>query len=191
MRTKRCYRYFGMMLERQRRWLNKMAAEGWRLSEVGKAWYAFAPCAPGEYSYQVEFVGEMSRTKAEDYREFLEKFGYTVFYKNANLNFSVGKVRWRPWAESGGRLATNSTTFGRELMIVEKRNDGKAFVLHTSPEDRVRYAKKLRAPWMWMAAIFLGCAVVTQSWVFGGFGLATAIPAVLYQMEIRGIRKDV
>ncbi len=25
--------------------------------------------------------------------------GYKVFYKNINLNYSVGKVRLRPWAE--------------------------------------------------------------------------------------------
>ena len=51
--------------------------------------------------------------------------GYSVFYKNINLNYSVGKVRWRPWAEIGGRIATNTTTFNRELLIVEKENDGK------------------------------------------------------------------
>ncbi len=190
MKTKKYYRYFGMMLERQIRWLNKMSAEGWRLSDVGKALYEFEPCEPGEYCYQIEFVAEMSRAKAEDYREFLEGLGYTVRYKNANLIFSVGKVRWRPWAETGGQLATNGTTFGRELLIVEKKNDGKKFVLHTSAEDRVRYAKKLRDPWIWTAGIFLGCAIGGQSWIFGGVGLAAVIPAVLYQMEIRRIRRE-
>ena len=68
--------------------------------------------------------------------------GYSVFYKNINLNYSVGKVRWRPWAEIGGRIATNTTTFNRELLIVEKENDGKPFELHTSYEDRANYYSK-------------------------------------------------
>ena len=34
-------------------------------------------------------------------------------------------VRFRPWAEPGGRIATNATTFNRELLIVEKQADGK------------------------------------------------------------------
>ena len=44
---------------------------------------------------------------------------YTDVYKRQ------GKVRLRPWAEKGGRIATNATTFNRELLIVEKDNDGK------------------------------------------------------------------
>ncbi len=55
-----------------------------------------------------------------DYANFLEDMGYKVFFKNINLNYSVGKVRWRPWAERGGRIATNTTTFNREILIVEK-----------------------------------------------------------------------
>ena len=36
-------------------------------------------------------------------------------------------LRLRPWAEMGGCIATNATTFNRELLIVEKSNDGKPF----------------------------------------------------------------
>ena len=68
----------------------------------------------------MEFIGQKSKANAEDYHDFLEEMGYSVFYKNINLNYSVGKVRWRSWAEIGGRIATNTTTFNRELLIVEK-----------------------------------------------------------------------
>ena len=44
------------------------------------------------------FIGQKSKANAEDYHDFLEEMGYSVFYKNINLNYSVGKVRWRPWA---------------------------------------------------------------------------------------------
>ena len=83
--------------------------------------YEFEECKPNEVKYCVEFIGEKSKENAKDYSLFLEDMGYKVFFKNINLNYSVGKVRWRPWAEKGGRIATNTTTFNRELLIVEKR----------------------------------------------------------------------
>ena len=56
-----------------------------------------------------------AQSNAKDYFKFLEDMGYKVFFKNINLNYSVGKVRYRPWAEKGARIATNGTTFNREL----------------------------------------------------------------------------
>ncbi len=188
--SKKYYRFFGTFLQRQSDWLNRMSAKGYRLVRTGKLLYEFEPCRPDEYRYCVEFIAEMPRPKAEDYRTFLEDMGYTVFYKNANLSYSIGKVRWRPWAEDGARLATNATTFNRELLIVEKKNDGKPFELHTTNEDLLRYTKKLRNPWLSFAVIFLLCAVPMQSWIFGGFGIAALIPVILYQTEIQKLKKE-
>ena len=101
-----------------------MAEKGYRLIRTGKLLYEFEKCKPGQVQYCVEFIGQKSKANAEDYHDFLEEMGYSVFYKNINLNYSVGKIRWRPWAEIGGRVATNTTTFNRELLIVEKENDG-------------------------------------------------------------------
>ena len=123
--SKKCYRFFGGLLTVQKNWLNKMAEKGYRLIRTGKLLYEFEKCKPGQVQYCVEFIGQKSKANAEDYHDFLEEMGYSVFYKNINLNYSVGKVRWRPWAEIGGRVATNTTTFNRELLIVEKENDGK------------------------------------------------------------------
>lgn len=112
--------FFGGLLTVQKNWLNKMAEKGYRLIRTGKLLYEFEKCKPGQVQYCVEFIGQKSKANAEDYHDFLEEMGYSVFYKNINLNYSVGKVRWRPWAEIGGRVATNTTTFNRELLIVEK-----------------------------------------------------------------------
>lgn len=98
----RKYRFFGFFLETQARWLNKMSAQGFRLVRTGKLLYEFEKCTPNEVQYYVEFIGEKSQTSADDYCCFLESLGHKVFYKNINLNFSVGKVRVRPWAEKGG-----------------------------------------------------------------------------------------
>ncbi len=133
------YRYFWTLLGLQARWLDKMSDGGLRLVRTEKLLYEFEPCDPGEYRYCVEFVAHLSRDRAEDYARFLEDCGYRVWFKNANLDWNVGKVEARPWAEPGGRLASNATTYNRELLIVEKKNDGKPFQLHSSNEDKARY----------------------------------------------------
>ena len=130
--SKKCYRFFGGLLNAQAKWLNKMSEKGYRLVRTGRVLYEFEECSPDEVTYCVEFIGEKSKENATDYADFLEDMGYKVFFKNINLNYSVGKVRLRPWAEMGGCIATNATTFNRELLIVEKSNDGKPFELHTS-----------------------------------------------------------
>lgn len=119
--SKKCYRYYGGLLVSQANWL-----------------------------YCVEFIGQKSKESAADYARFLEDFGYRVFFKNSNLNWNVGKVVARPWAERGGRLATTNTTLNRELLIVEKESDGKPFELHTTFEDKAHYCKQMRRPWLYL-----------------------------------------
>lgn len=81
--------------------------------------YEFEECNPGSVEYRVEYIGSKSKSNGQEYFQFLEEMGYKVFFKNINLNVSVGKVRYRPWAERGGRVAANSTTFNKELLIVD------------------------------------------------------------------------
>ena len=125
-----------------------------------------------------------------EYLHFLEDIGYKVFFKNINLNYSVGKVRWRPWAERGGRIATNTTTFNREILIVEKANDGKPFELHTSYDDKEKYYRNLRNPWLFLLLMFALFAVTKQSIIFGIFALVSIIPGSIYQIQIMKIRKE-
>lgn len=152
--SKKYYRFFGGLLTAQEHWLNKMSEKGYRLIRAEKMLYEFEECKPDQVKYCVEFIGQKSKANASDYHEFLEGMGYKVFYKNINLNYSVGKVRLRPWAEKGGRIATNATTFNRELLIVEKDNDGKPFELHTSYEDKENYYRNLRNPWLLILLMF-------------------------------------
>ena len=181
---KTCYRFFGGMLRTQEKWLNKMSQRGYRLASAGKIAYRFTECKPGEVAYKVEFIGHKSSRNAQDYHDFLEDMGYRVFYKNINLNVSIGKIRYRPWAEKGGRIATNHTTFNRELLIVEKKNDGKPFELHTSQEDLAEYYRSVRNPWL---ALCVMLAVIAGLYLSPGFclwALLTAVPALFYQYRI-------
>ena len=113
-----------------------------------------------------------------------------MFYKNINLNYSIGKVRVRPWAERGGRIATNSTTFNKELLIVEKLNDGKPFELHTTNEDQIQYMKQLRSPWLSFALIFMLCGILMKSLIFEIIALISILPVIFYQLEISKLEKD-
>ncbi len=187
---KKYYRYFGGLLTAQEHWLNKMAFRGYRLIRSEKLLYEFEPCKPGQYQYCVDFIGQKSKAKAADYYSFLENMGYHVFYKNINLNYSVGKVRFRPWAEKGGRIATNATTFNRELLIVEKANDAKAFELHTSFADRAEYYGILRKPWLCLFVVFGGLGIIRASLAWGIFALIALIPVILYQVQIFNIKKE-
>lgn len=182
--SKKYYRLFGGLLTAQANWLNKMSKKGYRLIRTGKMLYEFDKCKPDQVKYCVEFIGQKSKDDAKDYHDFLEDMGYKVFYKNINLNYSVGKVRWRPWAEKGGRIATNATTFNRELLIVEKANDGKPFELHTSYEDKESYYSNLRNPWLLMLLMFAIFTVVNRSIVLGALTLVLLIPVLVYQAEI-------
>lgn len=128
----RKYRFFGALLSAQEKWLNKMSSSGYRLVRVEKLFYDFEVCTPGQYKYCVDFIGHMPKEKALSYSKFLEEFGYNVFFKSTNISYSVWKFRYRPWAEEGGRYATNLSTYNRELLIVEKENDGLPLLLHTT-----------------------------------------------------------
>lgn len=188
--SKRCYRFFGGLLTAQTNWLNKMAGKGYRLVRTGRILYEFAECRPNQVAYCVEFIGQMSKDGAKAYGAFLEDMGYRVFPKNINLNYAVGKVRWRPWAEKGGRVATNATTFHRELLIVEKENDGKPFELHTTCSDRAEYYVNLRNPWLCLLLLFAAFAAANRSWIWGLLAVACLIPVLVYQRQIVKNRRE-
>lgn len=188
--SKRCYCFYGGMIASQERWLNKMAEEGYRLIRIGKLLYEFAECKPGQYQYCVEYIGQKSNESAADYAGFLEDCGYRVFFKNINLNWSVGKVVVRPWAEQGGRIATNSTTFNRELLIVEKENDGKPFELHTTYEDKLDYYKDMRKPWMFLFIVSAVLGVAMHHLVWGVFAGISFFTLIVFQLELGILKKQ-
>lgn len=188
--SKKYYLFFGGLLTAQANWLNKMSEKGYRLVRAGKMLYELEECEPNQVKYCVEFIGQKSKDNANDYHNFLKDMGYKVFYKNINLNYSVGKIRWRPWAEKGGRIATNATTFNRELLIVEKVNDGKPFELHTSYEDKESYYSNLRNPWLLMLLMFAIFTVVNRSIILSVLTLILLIPVLVYQMQIAKNRRE-
>lgn len=183
-------RWFGWSQKAQVKWLNKMADKGFRLSGTTVAGYVFEACRPGEVEYAVEFVGCFSREKADEYALFLEGLGYRTFFKNLNLNWNVGKVEVRPWAEKGARLSRNETTYNRELLIVEKERDGKPFQLRTTAADRLAYAKMAVKPWIWFFAAFAVCGLLLRSWPFAIPAGLALIVIVIFLGKIAKLKKE-
>lgn len=187
---KKYYRFFGGLLLTQENWLNKMSASGYRLTNATKAMYEFEKCDAGQYQYKVEYIGQKSKQSADDYVHFLEDCGYQVFFKNINLNYSVGKIIVRPWAEKGGRIASNATTFNRELLIVEKKNDGKPFELHTTYADQKKYYQAMRKPWLFLFIVSAILGIIMHSCVWAILGLISLIGIIIFQIELSKLKKE-
>lgn len=188
--NKTCWRFYGGLIVSQEKWLNKMAADGYRLIRTTKAKYEFQQCHQGQYQYRVEFIGQKSKENGEDYANFLENCGYCVFFKNVNLNYSFGKVQGRPWADRGGRIATNSTTYNRELLIVEKESNGKEFELHTTFEDKQQYCKNMRKPWLFLFLVSAILGIIMRQIVWGAFAVVALAGLIAYQVELRELKRN-
>lgn len=80
--SKKCYRYFGLLLQKQEKWLNKMAERGYRLTAVDKMLYEFEECNPGSIEYRVEYIGSKSKSNGREYFQFLEEMGYFIFFSS-------------------------------------------------------------------------------------------------------------
>ncbi len=186
MSQKHVYRFFGGLLRRQEAWLNAMAQRGWRLTQVEKLRYTFMPCPPGAYAYCIEFAGHLSSPNVQAYQAFLEEMGYRVWTKNINLNWSMGKVRWRPYGKGWGKLATSPGQYNKELLIVEKEADGMPFQLHTSHDDQARYFRVLRNLWLTPALLCWGLSLWLACWadsfqgaaLIGFAGVGFLLPAL-------------
>ena len=126
--SKKCYRFFGGLLNAQAKWLNKMSEKGYRLVRTGRVLYEFEECSPDEVTYCVEFIGE-------------------------------------------------------------KSNDGKPFELHTSYADKEKYYRNLRNPWLFLLLLFALFAIIKHSIILGIFSLVSAIPSILYQLQIINVRQ--
>ncbi|HBK59972.1 MAG TPA: DUF2812 domain-containing protein [Firmicutes bacterium] len=175
---KREFRYFVGLLDAQEKWIDRMAANGWRLVKTSILCYEFEPCEPGSYEYRVEFVGALSYSRMQDYRDFLLGLGYKVLTKSLNLNISFGKIRWRPFGKGRGQIATSPGGYNKEIFIIEKKADGEDFDIHSNYEDAIAYYRSIRG--MYIALL----GVVVMLLVLRLVAPIAAIPWVLFAIAI-------
>jgi hypothetical protein len=192
-------------MDGQKRWLNEMAARGFRLKECGKISYVFEECKPGMYEYTIEFVGDKSNAKAREYQSYLEGLGFRTFTKNVNLNLSFGKARWRPYARGMGQIATSPGSYNKELLILEKKKDGKPFELHTDMRDKLDIYKNIRNAYAYSVILMIGLAAMTfipgisslstpLIWalraIIAAVGIFYLIPTVQYSLQVRHMKTE-
>ena len=203
--NKTVFRYFFDFLDGQKKWLNDMAKHGYRLKKCGRITYTFEACKPNEYEYTIEFVGDKSYTKARDYRGYLEGMGFRTFTKNINLNFTYGKIKWRPYAKGMGQIATSPGGFNKELLILEKKRDGNPFELHTDVRDKLDTYKTVIWAYVWAVLLMVGLVAMTfipgvssmsvpMTWVFRAFmlffGILLVIPTVKYLSLVKQLKEE-
>ncbi len=203
--NKTVFRYFFDFMEEQEKWLNRMAENGYRLQKCGRITYTFDKCRPNEYEYAIEFVGDQAYSKAKEYRHYLENMGFRTFTKNINLNFSYGKVRWRPYAKGMGQIAASPGGFNKELLILEKKRDGKPFELHTDIHDKLNNYKTIKRTYAWSVLMMVLLAAMTfipnivsvstaMAWFLRGalliFCGLFAIPTVKYSLLVKYLKEE-
>ena len=184
--TKKICKYFFNSIDGQERWLNEMAAKGFKLIKTTRAMYEFQSCNPLEYEYCVEFVADKSYKQLMKYRDFLEEMGFQSFTKNMNMNYSVGKIRFRPWAKGAGMIATSPGSFNKELLILEKKRDGKPFEIHIDLDDLVGHYRNIRNAYFYVDIMIIVLIAFgsTSHYFLGPFAIfgksAIAVLAILF-----------
>ena len=105
--------------EKEERWLNEMAMQGWVLDGIGFAKYHFVPCEPGEYTVRLEmhehdeaYLGFMRETGAEYIGRMVQ---WIYFRRKAELGeFDI-------FSDIDSRIA-HLTAIGRSLTIIGMAN---------------------------------------------------------------------
>lgn len=100
-------------IEKERKWLNEMSSNGYRLTNKSCFSYVFEVCEPNKYIYQVEKRSFISKPEDEDYIDFLN---------NLNIRLINSQFGW---------------------FYFEKDNDGKKFEIFTDPSSKIKQYKKL------------------------------------------------
>lgn len=158
----RAFKIFLSPMGSQENWLNQMAEKGLRLDNVGRFFYTFNNCKPNEYQYAIDYVGNKSYKDLKEYQQFLEEIGIKYYEKPINIGqFSWRKARLRPFANKGGKVATSKGMINRELLILEKKNDGKPFEVYSNIEDKIYRLKEIRKPLIYGEACTLFFIIMT------------------------------
>ncbi len=183
------HRFFAGLLLSQEKWLNKTARGGYRLKSTDKTTCTFEESAD-EWEYRVEYVDYMPKGEADGYVGFLRELGYEVFFKNINLNYSMGKVYFNPFNKKCNRLVSDATNLNREILIVGKRKDSKPFQLRTSNDDKIRYFLALSYPWFGFTAAFAVTAVIMKSAVMAAVAGVFLITTIIIIINLLRLKKE-
>ncbi|MNW62768.1 hypothetical protein D3C74_409200 [compost metagenome] len=104
-----------------------------------------------------------------------------------------------------GQIATSPGGFNKELLILEKKRDGKPFELHTDVSDKLNTYKKVKRTYAWDVLIMLLLGAMTfipnissmsatMTWVLRAILLIISvlfvIPMVKYSSLIKRLKEE-
>lgn len=113
MKTKTVYRVY-IDYEKEEKWLNKMAAQGWFLEQFKLGRYEFRQGNPNEYTYRIELLEELPNSpKSDAYFELLEEMGITIV---------ATSYRW---------------------IYLKKRTEEGSFQLYSDIDSKIRHEKRI------------------------------------------------
>ena len=69
--------------------------------------------------------------------------------------FSAGKFQYRPYANPGGKWATSRGMINREILILERENDGKPFDIYSNVKDKITALRERRKPHLYLSSFVL------------------------------------
>lgn len=142
------------------RYLNEMAEKGFRLFKSGSFSHQFKKSNKERYKYNVEYIGHLSNKKREDYIQFLEELGIKSFSAPMNLGkIAIGNVRLRPYSDQDAVIATSSGMVNKEIIIAEKIDDGKPFETFSDIEDKIKYLKNSRKPYIYLTIFSIAIVI--------------------------------
>ena len=78
--------FFVWDFEKEERWLDDMAKQGWVLDGVGFGKYRFVPCEPGAYAVRLEMLNWLPRSE--------EGRKYIGFVEETGAEFVASYMRW-------------------------------------------------------------------------------------------------
>ena len=84
-------RFWVWDFEKEERWLNEMALDGWALENAGFCRYTFVRCEPGEYIIRIQM------NKDADYRSFVEGLGAEYVGRCVNWAYFRRKAELGPF----------------------------------------------------------------------------------------------
>lgn len=114
-------------------------------------------------------------------------------------------LRWRPYAEGLGQIASTPGRYNKELLILEKKKDGKPFNLYTNVEDKLNAYKTVRRLYIYVVLLLFGILAMTfipgvcsqsefLSWglriAIGVVSFSYLIPTVRYILLVKEIKEE-
>lgn len=187
---KLCIHFFCDLLNAQECWLNKMASIGYRLVNTGIFTYEFIPCDANRYKYCVEFISHRSAIDVKNYVHFLNDLGYNTFYKNINLSYYIFKFKWRPWIWNNNQFAIGRRNLGKEILIIEKENDGTPLEMYSTLTDKQNYYKALRLPYSFLSIFTFLLGAFCRTWVVTLLSIPFLLHFSFYQYKIFKIGRE-